>query len=185
MNEDEEAEMDRNGDGDDEGAVADAEAEEGEIEDEDNDNTFGEKNDRIGDDNGNGPVLEVIVPSHNAIDGRGDQLEIAAANKRISNILAKVKGDINADVDSGLLQEDAEKALAEVLAGLESKLTPLFAQGDYEAALFELASLQTPVDAFFDNVMVMAEDEAVKQNRLAILNRLRNLFLQVADVSVL
>jgi glycyl-tRNA synthetase beta chain len=110
---------------------------------------------------------------------------IAAANKRISNILAKVKGDINADVDSSLLQEDAEKVLADILANLEDKLSPLFAQGDYEAALFELASLQTPVDAFFDNVMVMAEDEAVKQNRLAILNRLRNLFLQVADVSVL
>jgi glycyl-tRNA synthetase beta chain len=110
---------------------------------------------------------------------------IAAANKRISNILAKVKGDINAQVDSSLLQEDAEKALADTLASLESKLSPLFAAGDYEAALFELASLQTPVDAFFDNVMVMAEDEAVKQNRLAILNRLRNLFLQVADVSVL
>ena len=110
---------------------------------------------------------------------------IAAANKRISNILAKVKDDINADVDASLLQEDAEKALAEILASLESKLSPLFAKGDYEAALFELASLQTPVDAFFDNVMVMAEDEAVKQNRLAILNRLRNLFLQVADVSVL
>jgi glycyl-tRNA synthetase beta chain len=110
---------------------------------------------------------------------------IAAANKRISNILAKVEGDINANVDASLLQEDAEKSLAEVLAGLESKLSPLFAAGDYEAALFELASLQTPVDAFFDNVMVMADDEAVKQNRLAILNRLRNLFLQVADVSVL
>lgn len=110
---------------------------------------------------------------------------IAAANKRISNILAKVKDDINADIDASLLQEDAEKALAEILTGLESKLSPLFAAGDYEAALFELASLQTPVDAFFDNVMVMAEDEAVKQNRLAILNRLRNLFLQVADVSVL
>ncbi len=110
---------------------------------------------------------------------------IAAANKRISNILAKVKGDINADVDASLLEEDAEKTLAEVLASLESKLSPLFAKGDYEAALFELASLQTPVDGFFDNVMVMAEDDAVKQNRLAILNRLRNLFLQVADVSVL
>jgi glycyl-tRNA synthetase beta chain len=110
---------------------------------------------------------------------------IAAANKRISNILAKVKGDINADVDSSLLEETAEKALADVLAALESKLSPLFAEGNYEAALFELASLQEPVDAFFDSVMVMAEDEAIKQNRLAILNRLRNLFLQVADVSVL
>lgn len=110
---------------------------------------------------------------------------IAAANKRISNILAKVKGEINADVDGSLLEEDAEKALAEILGSLESKLTPLFAAGEYEAALFELASLQTPVDAFFDNVMVMAENEAVKQNRLAILNRLRNLFLQIADLSVL
>ncbi|WP_028864501.1 glycine--tRNA ligase subunit beta [Psychromonas aquimarina] len=110
---------------------------------------------------------------------------IAAANKRISNILAKVKGDINTDVDASLFEEDAEKALAEILGSLESKLSPLFAAGDYEAALFELASLQAPVDVFFDNVMVMAENDAVKQNRLAILNRLRNLFLQVADVSVL
>jgi len=110
---------------------------------------------------------------------------IAAANKRISNILAKVKGAINADVDATLFEEDAEKALAEKLGSLESKLSPLFAAGDYEAALFELASLQAPVDLFFDNVMVMAENEAVKQNRLALLNRLRNLFLQVADVSVL
>ncbi|WP_435236026.1 glycine--tRNA ligase subunit beta [Psychromonas sp. PT13] len=110
---------------------------------------------------------------------------IAAANKRISNILAKVTGEINTDIDNALLQEDAEKSLADVLSALESKLSPMFAQGDYESALFELASLQTPVDAFFDNVMVMAEDEAVKQNRLAMLNRLRNLFLQVADVSVL
>lgn len=110
---------------------------------------------------------------------------IAAANKRISNILAKVKDEINSDVNSELLQEDAEKVLADVLTTLESKLSPLFASGDYQAALFELASLQTPVDAFFDNVMVMADDAAVKQNRLALLNRLRNLFLQVADVSVL
>jgi len=110
---------------------------------------------------------------------------IAAANKRISNILAKVKGEINAEVDSKLFEEDAEKALAEKLGSLEAKLSPLFAAGDYEAALFELASLQAPVDQFFDSVMVMAENEAVKQNRLALLNRLRNLFLQVADVSVL
>lgn len=110
---------------------------------------------------------------------------IAAANKRISNILAKVKGEISSDINSSLFEEDAEKALAEKLDALESKLSPLFAAGDYESALFELASLQAPVDLFFDGVMVMAENEAVKQNRLAILNRLRNLFLQVADVSVL
>ena len=110
---------------------------------------------------------------------------IAAANKRISNILAKVTEDINLEVSQELLQEDAEKALVEILGSLESKLSPLFSIGDYESALFELASLQTPVDDFFDNVMVMADDLAVKNNRLALLNRLRNLFLHVADVSVL
>lgn len=110
---------------------------------------------------------------------------IAAANKRISNILAKVKEDINSDVNTDLLEEGAEKELADILANLEEKLSPLFAAGDYESALFALASLQTPVDAFFDSVMVMADNEAVKQNRLALLSRLRNLFLQVADVSVL
>ena len=64
---------------------------------------------------------------------------------------------------ANLLQEDAEKALAEVLGSLESKLSPLFASGDYESALFELASLQAPVDAFFDDVMVMADDEALNK----------------------
>ncbi|MBB1272685.1 glycine--tRNA ligase subunit beta [Psychromonas sp. SR45-3] len=110
---------------------------------------------------------------------------IAAANKRISNILAKVTEQISNEVSQDLLQENAEIALVEILGALESKLSPLFLVGDYESALFELASLQTPVDAFFDNVMVMADDLAVKNNRLALLNRLRNLFLQVADVSVL
>ncbi|MGB5445666.1 MAG: glycine--tRNA ligase subunit beta [Psychromonas sp.] len=110
---------------------------------------------------------------------------IAAANKRISNILAKVKGEISADIDSSLLQEPAEIALSEILRSLELNLSPLFEKLDYESALFELATLRAPVDEFFDNVMVMAEDQAVKQNRLAILARLRNLFLQVADVSVL
>lgn len=110
---------------------------------------------------------------------------IAAANKRISNILAKVKGEISADIDASLLQEPAEIALSEILRSLELNLSPLFEKLDYESALFELATLRAPVDEFFDNVMVMAEDQAVKQNRLAILARLRNLFLQVADVSVL
>ncbi|MFT6927339.1 MAG: glycyl-tRNA synthetase beta chain [Psychromonas sp.] len=110
---------------------------------------------------------------------------IAAANKRISNILAKVKDDINPEVDPSLLQEPAEIKLSKILASLESTLSPLFENLDYESALFELAALRVPVDEFFDNVMVMAEDPAIKQNRLAILNRLRNLFLKIADVSVL
>ena len=110
---------------------------------------------------------------------------IAAANKRISNILAKVKGEISADIDPSLLQEPAEIALSEILGALESTLSPLFDKNDYQSVLFELATLRAPVDEFFDNVMVMADDPAVKHNRLAMLMRLRNLFLQVADVSVL
>ncbi|MFM5136721.1 DALR anticodon-binding domain-containing protein, partial [Aeromonas rivipollensis] len=68
---------------------------------------------------------------------------------------------------------------------LQSELAPLFAAGDYQAALTRLAALREPVDTFFNEVMVMAEDEALKANRLALLNNLRNLFLQVADISLL
>ncbi|MCK5819390.1 MAG: glycine--tRNA ligase subunit beta [Psychromonas sp.] len=110
---------------------------------------------------------------------------LAAANKRISNILAKVTGNIKSTVDNTLLEARAEKELAEKLSSLEGKLSPLFTKGDYEAVLFELAALQAPVDDFFNNVMVMDKNEAVKMNRLALLNNIRSLFLQVANVSYL
>ena len=84
-----------------------------------------------------------------------------------------------------LLQEDAEKALAENVEVLTEALEPAFATGNYQQALSQLAELREPVDAFFDNVMVMAEDEALKKNRLTLLNNLRNLFLQIADISLL
>lgn len=110
---------------------------------------------------------------------------LAVANKRISNILTKVTGNINSTVDNTLLEERSEKELAEKLLSLEVKLSPLFAKGDYEAVLFELAALQAPVDDFFNNVMVMDKNEAIKANRLALLNNIRNLFLQIANVSYL
>lgn len=110
---------------------------------------------------------------------------LAAANKRISNILRKVDGAIPELVNAALLQEDAEKALAAAVSAQQDKVTPLFAAGDYEAALLSLAELREPVDQFFDDVMVMADDEALKNNRLALLNHLRGLFLRVADLSVL
>ncbi len=111
---------------------------------------------------------------------------LAAANKRVSNILTKQGGDaIGEAVDSGLLQDAAETTLAEQVAAQADKVVPLFEQGDYGAALSSLASLRTPVDRFFDEVMVMADDDAVRNNRLALLNRLRNLFLRVADISLL
>ncbi|MFC4257602.1 glycine--tRNA ligase subunit beta [Marinobacter lacisalsi] len=111
---------------------------------------------------------------------------LAAANKRVSNILTK-QGDasIGEHVDNALLQDRAEIALAEQVSAQAEKVVPLFDSGDYATALSSLASLRTPVDAFFDEVMVMADDEAVRTNRLSLLNRLRNLFLRVADISLL
>ncbi|WP_323975062.1 glycine--tRNA ligase subunit beta [Aeromonas hydrophila] len=112
-------------------------------------------------------------------------LALAAANKRVSNILAKVEGELPTAVKPELLVDAAEKALATQVAELQAELAPLFAAGDYQAALTRLAALREPVDTFFNEVMVMADDEALKANRLALLNNLRNLFLQVADISLL
>ncbi|MEW5972868.1 MAG: glycine--tRNA ligase subunit beta [Pseudomonadota bacterium] len=110
---------------------------------------------------------------------------LAAANKRIGNILKKVEGELPTTIDAALLAEDAERELAQRVQQLEGELAPLFAAGDYTAALGRLAHLREAVDAFFDGVMVMAEDAALRANRLALLNRLRALFLRVADISVL
>lgn len=109
---------------------------------------------------------------------------LAAANKRVSNILAKADAAIG-EINLIACVEPAEKALAEAVLALRTEVQPLIAQGDYTAVLDKLANLRAPVDSFFDNVMVNAEDPALRQNRLAILNMLQGLFLQVADISVL
>ena len=109
---------------------------------------------------------------------------LAAANKRVSNILAKADAAIG-KINLTACVEPAEKALAEAVLALRIEVQPLIAKGDYTAVLDKLANLRAPVDSFFDNVMVNAEDPALRQNRLAILNTLQGLFLQVADISVL
>ena len=109
---------------------------------------------------------------------------LAAANKRVSNILAKADAAIG-EINLTACVEPAEKALAEAVLALRTEVQPLIAKGDYTAVLDKLANLRAPVDSFFDNVMVNAEDPALRQNRLAILNTLQGLFLQVADISVL
>ena len=109
---------------------------------------------------------------------------LAAANKRVSNILAKADAAIG-EINLTACVEPAEKALAEAVLALRTEVQPLIAQGDYTAVLDKLANLRTPVDSFFDNVMVNAEEPVLRQNRLAILNTLQGLFLQVADISVL
>ncbi len=108
---------------------------------------------------------------------------LAAANKRISNILKKVEGEIPNQVNQDLLNEDAEKILFQAVVALQEKVQPLYAKGEYSTALSSLAVLREDVDNFFDNIMVMDEDEALKNNRLALLSQLRGLFLEVADLS--
>jgi len=107
---------------------------------------------------------------------------LSAANKRIANILKNL-GKVNPRIDESLLQAAAEKNLYQTLQKLTVTVKPLFARHDYQKALFELAQLRETVDRFFDDVMVMVDDEAIKQNRLALLENLRQLFLQVADLS--
>ncbi|MFP1849652.1 glycine--tRNA ligase subunit beta [Lonsdalea quercina] len=110
---------------------------------------------------------------------------LAAANKRVSNILAKSTESLNDSVQAALLKEKEEIQLATYVTALNSKLAPWFAEGRYQEALVELAQLREPVDSFFDKVMVNAEEQEVRINRLTLLNELRNLFLKVADISVL
>jgi glycyl-tRNA synthetase beta chain len=110
---------------------------------------------------------------------------LAAANKRVANILAKnLSGEV-LSFNKTLLQEPAEIDLANSLGSIEARIQPLLEQSDYTNALIILAELRQPIDAFFENVMVMADDESVRRNRLTLLSRLRELFLCCADISVL
>ncbi|WP_276147428.1 DALR anticodon-binding domain-containing protein, partial [Pseudomonas aeruginosa] len=110
---------------------------------------------------------------------------LAAANKRVSNILAKSEDEVPPNVDASLLVEAAEKALGSAVANAESEVAPLAAARDYRAALARLAALREPVDTFFADVMVNVDDAAVRANRYALLAKLRGSFLGVADISLL
>jgi glycyl-tRNA synthetase beta chain len=110
---------------------------------------------------------------------------LAAANKRIRNILRKAGTDIPAGYDQSLLQAPAELALATALEDLTIVTSPMLKQRDYTDALCQLAALRVPVDDFFDNVMVMTEDTTLRNNRLALLQAMSGLFLKVADISLL
>lgn len=110
---------------------------------------------------------------------------LAAANKRVNNILSKQNYQGGNSVNEALLSIDAEKTLATQVAAKQVELAPLFAAADYQAALNSLASLRGAVDSFFDDVMVMADDEQVKNNRLALLASLSSLFMEVADIAQL
>lgn len=108
---------------------------------------------------------------------------LAAANKRVGNILKKIEGAVPTDVNSALLVEEAEKALFAALGEIAPQADTAFAAGDYTASLQALAALRGPVDAFFDGVMVNADDLALRANRQALLNQLYGLMNRVADLS--
>jgi glycyl-tRNA synthetase beta chain len=110
---------------------------------------------------------------------------LAAANKRVANILAKNVFKDELSLNKDLLNAPAEIALANSLESVETRIQPMLNQSDYTSALIVLAELRQPIDEFFENVMVMADDESVKRNRLTLLSRLRGLFLCCADISVL
>ena len=111
---------------------------------------------------------------------------LAAANKRVSNLLDKVDhASLSIEVSEALLVDDAEKILFQQLRDRERSTTPLFEAGDYTTGLAELAQLKESVDGFFDDVLVMCDDKSVQNNRIALLQRLRDIFLRVADISFL
>jgi glycyl-tRNA synthetase beta chain len=108
---------------------------------------------------------------------------LASANKRIANILRQAEATETSDIDEGLLEAGAERALYDALVAAEATVRPLLDERNYTNALRELAALRGPVDRFFDDVMVMADEATVRSNRLALLAGLRALFLDVADIS--
>jgi glycyl-tRNA synthetase beta chain len=122
------------------------------------------------------------VKSFNTLESA---VALAASNKRVANILAKNLFNEALSFNSALLHEPAEVALAHSLESVEARIKPMLEQSDYTNALVVLAELRLPIDDFFENVMVMADDELVRSNRLTLLSRLRGLFLCCADISVL
>jgi len=112
-----------------------------------------------------------------------DAASLAAANKRIANILKKVSEPVGDTVDSSRLIDPAEQVLAEQVVAIAREVEPKFAARDYARALQQLAALRQATDDFFDSVMVNADDPALRANRLALLNRMRGLFMRAADLS--
>jgi glycyl-tRNA synthetase beta chain len=108
---------------------------------------------------------------------------LAAANKRVSNILKKISATINPQVEVELLQAPAEQALYQALIDLKDKVDEAFQEKDYTVALQILAALKAPVDTFFDHVMVNTDDDRLRNNRLALLKKLQQVMNRVADIS--
>lgn len=132
------------------------------------------------------PVRLALIPKQlaavRAFAALPEAKPLAAANKRIGNILRKTEGDWTG-ADAAVLVEPAEKELLAAYEAARPRFAALFDAQDYAGALQSLAPLKTPVDAFFDGVMVMADDAKLRENRLALLSDLRRLMNRVADLS--
>jgi glycyl-tRNA synthetase beta chain len=131
------------------------------------------------------PDLDQRLKALDAFMGREAAASLAAANKRIGNILRKAEQVVTDKIDADRLDLAEEKQLFEAICALSKEIEPLLEQRDYAASLLTLSSLREPVDAFFDAVMVMDEDPALRANRLALLARLKAMFDRIADLSVL
>ncbi len=114
-----------------------------------------------------------------------DAISLISANKRIHNILKKTSESFAAEPNQTYFEHAAERRLFDEMETVSEAIAPILKEGNYSAALQHLASLRAAVDNFFDNVMVMAEDSTVRSNRLAFLQKVRNLFLQIADISLI
>lgn len=131
------------------------------------------------------PDLDRRLAALSAFMGQEDAAELAAANKRIGNILRKSEEAFSKTIATEALVLKEERQLFDDISELEARVAPLLAEGDYASALKHLAGLRAPVDAFFEAVMVMDEDPKLRKNRLALLERLKSLFDRIADLSVL
>jgi glycyl-tRNA synthetase beta chain len=131
------------------------------------------------------PDLDARLTALAGFMGQPAGASLAAANKRIGNILRKAEEKISGEIDEDRLFLAQERSLFEDVRRLDEAVRPLLNQGDYRAALLRLADLKEPVDAFFDTVLVMDEDAALRSNRLALLARLKSLFDRIADLSIL
>lgn len=127
--------------------------------------------------------FDMRVRAVSAFNKLSDAQSLAAANKRVANILAKSEAPLSTPLNNSLLQEDEERALAILVAEKSAAIAPLINQRKYTDALSSLAELRPSVDAFFDKVMVNADDEQIRANRHALLRKLSELFLNIADIS--
>jgi glycyl-tRNA synthetase beta chain len=131
------------------------------------------------------PDLDARLTALAGFMGQPAAASLAAANKRIGNILKKSGQEISGEIDENRLNLPQERRLFDELRTVEQAVLPLLERGAYEPALQRLAALREPVDEFFDTVLVMDEDPALRTNRLALLARLKALFDRIADLAIL